>query len=63
MFVPCIVLLGIIDQHYVMSISPLFITQSSTCFGIHMPGMRSAGQRNARNYNNQCTQATNIYNT
>jgi hypothetical protein len=37
MFVQCIVYLIIIDQHYAMIITPLFDTQASTCFGIHVP--------------------------
>jgi hypothetical protein len=41
MFVPCIVLLCIIDQHYALIITPLFITQAPTCFGINMPSSGS----------------------
>jgi hypothetical protein len=46
------------DQHYALIITPLFIVQAATCFGIHMPSSRmsSAGQHNTRHYNNQCTQ-------
>jgi hypothetical protein len=29
--------LGTIDQHYALIMTPLFITQAPTCFGIHMP--------------------------
>jgi hypothetical protein len=37
MFVPCIVWLSIIHQHYALIITPLFNTQAPTCFGIHRP--------------------------
>jgi hypothetical protein len=36
MFVPCIVWLSITDQRYALIITPLFIIQAPTCFGIHM---------------------------
>jgi hypothetical protein len=33
--------LGIIDQHFELIITPIFITQAATCFGIHMPSSGS----------------------
>jgi hypothetical protein len=41
MFVPCIAWLDIIDQHYALIITPLFITQAPTCFGIYVPSSGS----------------------
>jgi N-dimethylarginine dimethylaminohydrolase len=29
--------LSVIDQHYVLIVSPLFDTQAATCFGSHVP--------------------------
>jgi hypothetical protein len=62
--------LGVIHQHYALIIVSLFITQAAKCFGTYVLSSgsvlypeRSAGQSNARNYNIQCTQATNIYST
>jgi hypothetical protein len=37
----CLVPMGVIDQHYALIITPLFITQAPTCFGIHMPSSGS----------------------
>jgi hypothetical protein len=42
MFVPCIAWLGIIDQHYALIITPLFITQAPACFGTYVPSSGSA---------------------
>jgi hypothetical protein len=41
LFVPCMTWLGIIDQHYALMITPLFITPASTCFGTYMPSSGS----------------------
>jgi hypothetical protein len=42
MFIPCIVWLSVIDQHYALSyITPLFDTQAPTYFGIHVPSSGS----------------------
>jgi hypothetical protein len=41
MFVPCVVCLRIIDQHYTLTITPLFDTLAPTCFGIYVPSSGS----------------------
>jgi hypothetical protein len=40
-FIRCVVWLGITDQHCALIVTPLFITQAATCFGIHMPSSGS----------------------
>jgi hypothetical protein len=41
MFVPCIVWLSVMDQHYALINIPLFIKQASTYFGIYVPSLGS----------------------
>jgi hypothetical protein len=40
-FVLCIALLGIMDQHYALVITSLFITQVPKCFGTYVPFLSS----------------------